>query len=546
MGEINNSSDSMRMGNIMARTNTYAMAPSPAPGEDPVSRNRVRVNMGDDPLGLGAGISPSPAQMTSQQSNPYMNSPQNHGQLQTGATNVPRQAGNQMTFNQTSNSQSYNGVRQQPQQVHYSETMYSQNLTGMRQSYPVQTQQSVQPSNSSRPLAQHIQQQQSSANSYSSQNTNVNQHAFTSYGNNNQFTHTQQHSALIPSNGMLPGNDMHSSYGLNSRTSSNMSFQTNIGSNGPNQMHTTQTVSGLHGLQVSQYNQTPSTQALLQGGQIQTPGIPPSVSLISSSQIQNAPYQTVTATTPYQQTRNSQSNANHIMHQQSRSNNVQTAISHGNIANQSIHQPSSTNYEQKSQSYEAYNQSPLKVSNIPTVETVIEVDQQINYTAQFAATTFLPQSQQEQPIGHQTSSSNEGLGIDARTQLVTPSAKAAKAAETVQGAPNSADGRRTLLESALRCDLPKYLIESVLENPNLLKVKDPASVKVHAVELLKLLTQDPGYGLKFKLILRKIPSWKKYASQDHSLFITGLEQKADYFLTDGGTSLDSKKLLTNK
>ena len=84
----------------------------------------------------------------------------------------------------------------------------------------------------------------------------------------------------------------------------------------------------------------------------------------------------------------------------------------------------------------------------------------------------------------------------------------------------------------------------MLENPSLSKVKDPASVIVHTVEILKLLVKDPGYGLKFQLILDKIPQWKKYVSQDHSLFITGIEQKTDYFLTDGNSSKDLNKFLT--
>jgi hypothetical protein len=234
---------------------------------------------------------------------------------------------------------------------------------------------------------------------------------------------------------------------------------------------------------------------------------------------------------------------------QQQSNNVQTTSPNGNIANQLYQQqPSTTHFEQKSQSYTGSNQSPMKVSNAPIVETVTDVHQQGSSAPQFGAPQFAPpQSQQEQPAGRETLPSNEGLGIDARTLSETPSVQAVIAAEINQGAPNSADGRKALLESALRCDLPKHLIESVLENPNLPKVKDAASVKVHAVELLKLLTQDPGYGLKFKLVLEEIPAWKKYASQDHSLFITGIEQKADYFLTDGSSTLDSKKLLlTNK
>jgi len=133
-------------------------------------------------------------------------------------------------------------------------------------------------------------------------------------------------------------------------------------------------------------------------------------------------------------------------------------------------------------------------------------------------------------------------GVDARMKL-DPDEEAEKQMKTVAGAPGAADGRVALLQSALMCDLPRFLVESVLENPKLSKVRDPAATKVHSVELLKLLASDPGYGMKFRMILDEIPGWKKYKSQDHSLFITGPEQKADYFLTDGGSG-ETKKLLT--
>lgn len=145
------------------------------------------------------------------------------------------------------------------------------------------------------------------------------------------------------------------------------------------------------------------------------------------------------------------------------------------------------------------------------------------------------------PGVHQAPAVTVGSGVDARTKP-EPAVEAAQKAATSHGAPGCADGRKALLESAIRCDLAAYLVDSVLENATLVRVKDPASVKVHSVELLKLLTQDPGYGMKFQLILEKLPAWKKYVSQDHSLFITGPDQKTDYFLTDGGS--DPKKLLT--
>lgn len=127
-----------------------------------------------------------------------------------------------------------------------------------------------------------------------------------------------------------------------------------------------------------------------------------------------------------------------------------------------------------------------------------------------------------------------GSGIDARTKP-DPKVEAEQQAVSLGGAPGAANGRVALLQSALVNELPKFLLENVLENPTMKKVKDPAATKVHTVELLKLLTEDPGYGMKFKLILDELPAWKNYKSQDHSLFITGVEQKADYFLTDGSS-----------
>lgn len=149
-----------------------------------------------------------------------------------------------------------------------------------------------------------------------------------------------------------------------------------------------------------------------------------------------------------------------------------------------------------------------------------------------------PGSRLEQP------QQNEGAGIDARTKL-DPKEEAEMKMTTCPAAPDAADGRFALLQSALACELPKFLVEDVLENPKLSNVKDPAATKVHAVELLKLLTSDPGYGMKFEMILDAIPSWKKYKKQDHSLFMTSSEKTmVDYFLTDGSGSKDQKKLLT--
>jgi len=148
-----------------------------------------------------------------------------------------------------------------------------------------------------------------------------------------------------------------------------------------------------------------------------------------------------------------------------------------------------------------------------------------------------------QPAGTHTKPI-EGSGIDARTSM-DPKVVAEQQTMSVGAAPGAAQGRISLIQSALACHLPEFLLNEVLENATLSAVKDPASAKVHAVELLKLLTMDPAYGMKFQLILDEQPAWKKYKSQDHSLFITGTEQKADYFLTDGNTD-GPTKLLTDK
>jgi hypothetical protein len=152
----------------------------------------------------------------------------------------------------------------------------------------------------------------------------------------------------------------------------------------------------------------------------------------------------------------------------------------------------------------------------------------------------IPQNMQPGTI--QSSQRTDGTGVDARVTL-SPTEEAERRMKTVAGGRGSADGRKALLQSVILCDFPNFIVDTVLENPKLQQVKDPAAAKVHGVELLKLLSQDPGYGMKFRQILDENPKWKKYKTQDHSLFITGPEQRADYFLTDGGNG-EAKKLLT--
>lgn len=168
------------------------------------------------------------------------------------------------------------------------------------------------------------------------------------------------------------------------------------------------------------------------------------------------------------------------------------------------------------------------------VETVLDdgAGQQFQQTMAEAAPPPMPQYRP---------TAMAGSGIDART-TEDPKVEAEQKAVSSGGAPGAANGRVALLQAALVNDLPKFLLEGVLENPAIHKVKDPAATKVHTVDLLKLLTENPGYGMKFQLILDEMPAWKNYKSQDHSLFITGSEQKADYFLTDGSSGEPTKML----
>lgn len=135
-----------------------------------------------------------------------------------------------------------------------------------------------------------------------------------------------------------------------------------------------------------------------------------------------------------------------------------------------------------------------------------------------------------------------GTGIDARSPT-DPAVTAEARAISSDGAEGATTGRVTLLHQALTCHLCEFLVNDFLENVSLHEIKDPAAGKVHAIHLLKLLTMDPGYGMKFKLILKGLPAWSKYKSQDHSLLMA-TTKRTDYFLT-AGEEANSTLLLTH-
>ena len=128
-----------------------------------------------------------------------------------------------------------------------------------------------------------------------------------------------------------------------------------------------------------------------------------------------------------------------------------------------------------------------------------------------------------------------GGGVDTVSNLA-PSLLAERQTISVPGAPGSIDGRAAFLHSALQCLLPEFLVQNILENPQLTNIKDPIAAKAYAIELLKLLTMDPGFGMKFMLILDCLPNWKKYESQDHSCYHTCIDEDSEYLLAQEKTS----------
>lgn len=220
------------------------------------------------------------------------------------------------------------------------------------------------------------------------------------------------------------------------------------------------------------------------------------------------------------------------------------APAHNYITSTSMHYPSGVNGvpENFIQGADMAQNQPYGQNYAQTFESGFSQQQ-----SSFGPTSPQPSSQPQNEISFSQAMQQEaptpeaGEGIDARTP-VDPNIIAEQRSSTAQGAPGCAHGRLALLHSALECGLAIFLVKTVLENPTIQSVKDPAAVKVHAVELLNILASDPGFGMKFNIMLDAMPEWGKYKAQDHSLFITGGEQKVDYFLTNGDS--DPKKLLT--
>lgn len=535
----------------------YAMAPSPAPGEGPVSRNRVSMgNPLDDPLALTSApaSNPTTTQTPSSYGTPNFASPmvqnqanfasvptQNHSnfgrnnqamyQPQTSMMYAPQSVGvNASTFGQrVGNQASFPGPTNSGYAVPSAPAPSNSTQYPYHSSFPVTNAVGAQgyqqtPLNATyqphpsipQPVANPLQTTPPTIapNMYMQQQSSVAQNQ---YGITGQ-TPIQQQRALPQPQTSAPRNLP--------QTSGYATLQQPMAAVKPQQQ-----VSG------TSYSQMMAASARNAGHPILAK--PQTFSMQTQQPTTTTP--PMTAGLPIQQqttfVRASQGDAGMQNAQVRMPNQPQV------LGVQPVHTQEATRTQpQTVTSQPASNQyghlSQTTIHEVPIPQTVSNGSTQV--------TTVQESTSTSRELEGSSAQSNEGSSIDARTQM-DPKEEAEVKIKIIPGAPGSADGRVPLLQSALTCDLPKFLVEDVLENPTLANVKDPSGTKVHAVELLKLLSSDPGYGMKFEIILDEIPSWKKYKSQDHSLFITSSEQKmADYFLTDGTDSRNPTKLLTQE
>jgi hypothetical protein len=80
----------------------------------------------------------------------------------------------------------------------------------------------------------------------------------------------------------------------------------------------------------------------------------------------------------------------------------------------------------------------------------------------------------------------------------------------VPGAKGSAKKRTVLLDSAVKCRLPSFIVINILDNEVWEGVMNPTRTRFYAISLLNLLLKDPGYGSTFKLMLEECPTWAKH------------------------------------
>jgi hypothetical protein len=593
------------LGNVNAPKNpsdlprhAYAMAPSPAPGDGPVSRNRVaRGNPLDDPLALPPASAPASAQVFV---NPgqYQNPMQVSSQYSASMNPIGYQSSFQGQTLAPSHSQYMHPNAALPSFASNSRSVYG--------------------------APQHSMYAQSDSSNFQQQNTQQNLNQGQIYGQQ-QYREPQQHpSFLVTSNVQQQQPHFSPPLALNppvvqsggyAQRSANLRTMTQFNdaqnfqgaSSGISQYdrHTQQRPSNQPGPNFHQFgqqgNQTQPGQSHQFAQQQQhsqqhqqqpqqhmqyQQGMSAPVHQGQQQQQQPVQYQTQQPQPSFSNLSQAQMSPQHSQYQQGISApaqqgqqqplHYQTQQLQPGFSNPQVHQgtpqyPSTQQYqfqEQQQQQQQPREQptyqqfsasfqneagtsgtpsaqpatmnpnlalgSPLPVPSMPNQQPAISAAKPGMVQVETVPETLFP-TQHPPP-------SNEGSGVDARAPI-DPKVDADRRMKTIAGAPGAADGRVPLLQSALVCDLPNFIVNQVLESPKLKGIKDPAAAKVHGVELLKLLIQDPGYGMKFEQILSDNPNWKKYQAQDHSLFITGPEQRADYFLTDGSNG-EAKKLLT--
>ena len=110
---------------------------------------------------------------------------------------------------------------------------------------------------------------------------------------------------------------------------------------------------------------------------------------------------------------------------------------------------------------------------------------------------------------HQANRINHTDSVIAKP-VVDPKKVAKEKMKSIDGAPNCAKGRKIFLDSVLSCGLIPFLVDNILEHPSRQDILDEDATKLHVIEIIDLLSKDPGYGLMFHIILDALPNWSKY------------------------------------
>jgi len=522
-------SSSMGAGNMPTGASQIYMAPSPAPGEGPVQRNRITSgNPLDDPLAVAMAPSapppPPPSSSMPQasfqmgmQASPYQ------AQVMNSQFSNPLSSGIGIQGNMTNNASGF----QQPQYA-----LGNQQPPSLGQSSNV----GFMSGSLSATSNQHNQQSSyMGGNSFKqSQGSSTSrfQQPYVSPLQNSQYA-APASAPFAPMTQSAPSNQYNQ--GQNNNVNSRQSNFQQQWSQSNRQQHVPQQQQA-----PMQPNYNSRQTSYSQHVGMQTSAMSQSM-YQQPSDLNNMPAQTPSSSSGFNSSTgfsNTNTPQMYQQHQQTTGTQSQVGAPIAQATGQNLNgfgqpsQPMTVNQH--------HGQQPQMMSNDITQNMAVQDNNSNNFQQGYMGGQTMPQHDgAPAPGGPQGSMpeapKTEGTGIDARTK-VDPKEVAEQKTQSEAGAPGAADGRVPLLESALACELPSFLVERVLENAALSSIKDPAAAKVHTVELLKLLTQDPGYGMKFEMILDEIPAWKKYKKQDHSLFITNTEKPmVDYFLTDGSS-----------